>query len=118
MFWSDEEKKEKSVVDLTEEEIDERLKKVIITPESKSEYEKRVKYETRIIEGGGRVKGVLIYKNDEDFKFWISLEKKRKLVEEGIEAIVDANYTFSNSKNYFHEAYFGLPVSRKKGNLV
>ena len=115
--WSQDEYEKKNVAELNEKELDRRLTKIIITPESKSEYEKRVNYETKaVVFGDGIIKGVSFHKTcNSNLKCWVSLEIKKQLVEAGIEAIVDANYSMAfQTTGIPCENYFGLPVARKK----
>lgn len=90
-----------------EEFYDEYLSKVIITPENQESYERRVGYVVEVVDTKNQNKGVIIYDSD----FYIDFELKRILVEGGVEAIVETNY----SKPEYGQRFYGLPVRRKNG---
>ena len=97
-----------------EKEYDRALSQVRFTPESKESYESRMGYSVEVIETGERNRGVIFQENEPGEGFLIGSEElKKRLVEGGIEAIVETN--FSKTTGYASIFYYGLPVARKKG---
>lgn len=91
------------------------LSKVIFTPETIEEYQKRVGCVVEVIDTGEREKMIIFSANQFDF---VGNDKvKKRLVEGGIEAILHANYiTYSSYDRAWDHLYVsGLPVARKKG---
>ena len=101
---------------LSQTDVEKILDQVIITPESKEQYEKRIGYGVEVIEIPGEVnKGVIF--EDPQFtpkRYYCreSLETKKRLAEAGIEAIVGANLSIDSCRIKF---YYGLPVRKKQG---
>lgn len=102
---------------ITKQQYDSFLAKVVITPENKEEYEKRVGYTVDVINTGNNNIGV-VFRSYADGNHTLAndLEKnclklKKNLIEAGIEAIIEANLAFDGYRAFF----YGLPVARKKG---
>lgn len=103
-----------------QEEYKKILLRVILTPETKEQYESRVGYAVEVIETGERNKGVMVWARDDylpEGRLW------KRLAESGIEAIVQAvssRYieTFVGRhtvQDYERFCYYGLPVAKKNG---
>lgn len=100
------------------------LSRVIITPESLESYQRRMGYTVEVIDTGEMNKGVTFLFNKDLVHTdpHTSEQVKKRLVESGIEAVVEANY-FMSSKTIVQEGWgateinsyiYGLPVARKK----
>ncbi len=103
--------------------VSEHMNKVRFFPGSKSEYESMVGYEVEIIDTKDRDIGVYyISQHSERWYAWEEDQRQKKLVEKGIEAIINCHYSnneFSVSyaqgrKESKDEIVYGLPVARKK----
>lgn len=101
LFRNNEEKKE-------EQRLDGILRNVPITPESRTDYEKRVGYSVVPIDTGGRDKGVFIFEDGGNFNSSITV--KKRLVDSGVEALVNAIYC--NRTGYASPRYYALPVRK------
>ncbi|GEM_PF-4461135 len=110
----DKERKNKEFFSRIDQErrYEEILSKVIITPESQDQYERRVGYEVEQIDTGDKNKGVIFSNaiNRTSFTLHDSL-KLECLAKGGIEALIQANLTKYGYTSY----YYGLPVAKKKG---
>jgi|SRR3989344_1763213 len=96
-----------------EQSYDKFLAKVIITPETQEQYEKRVGHAVELIDVVALTNnniGVIFSKSSGLIKHYYDdpVRFKKHLVEAGIEAVVNANFTEGNQ-------FYGLPVARKKG---
>jgi len=123
MFLSKEEieakKKKKAERKALEEKLSKTLGKVKFFPGSIKEYESLVGYEVEIIDTGDREIGVTFGKCQRhgvtDFGCYETLDCQQKLVDEGIEAIVNCKQCVEN-KGVTFSTYrrYGLPVRKKQ----
>ncbi len=89
--------------------------KIEITPESIEEYEKRKGYKVEPVDMGEQNKGLVFeccggsytapFSSDEEIK---------RLIDDGLEALVDANGFQRETDRRYTIAYYGLPVRKKK----
>ena len=99
------------------------LSKVIITPESLESYQSRMGYAVEVIETSEIDKGVIFKKDGSQYLLIGDSSLTRRLVEAGIEALVETNITLETSvygggglvRTNSSQLYYGLPVARKKG---
>lgn len=100
-----------------EQEYDGILAKVKFTPESKEAYQARTGQILRVIDTETTDLGVVFING----KLWGDFKLKQRLVEGGIELLVNTNYSYSNSTTYggsisSKDCYYGLPVAIQKGS--
>ncbi len=115
LFKSKEEKTKEISRKIYEKEFDERLSKVRFFPGSVVEYETFVGYKVRIIDIGIRDIGVLFGRTNEDIEYecYERFDRKKVLVEQGIEALVNCNYTLGGNNMRFYHRLYGLPVRKE-----
>ena len=109
---------EEKLREAQDKELDKELDKVVITPETKDEYEKRVGHKVKVIEIRGRQDvGVHFYKKYKEGSLTClePFDLRKGLVEKNIEAIVNCNYSMSRGPNDFYDEYWGIPVARVNG---
>lgn len=114
-LFKSKEKKEKEEL---EKSYDAALERVIFTPESKSEYEKRVGYAVEVIETEKRNKGILFHAELGEYCLVGGFGLKKRLVEAGIEAIVETNYSHTIIGFEYRHRFYGLPVAKKERRTV
>jgi hypothetical protein len=98
-----------------EKELDAVLGRVKFFPGSQTEYETHVGYQVKIIDTGSRNMGIRFGMTNEDSDYGLhgNFDFKKKLVDEGIEAVINCNYSLGgNNLRYYHRIY-GLPVAKK-----
>ena len=106
--------KERKRVEAEEARSDELLARVRFFPGPLAQYEALVGYEVRIIDTGDRDIGVTFgAKGDKPWRCLVHPERKKKLVESGIEALVECNYSLGGNNLLFYHRMYGLPVAKK-----
>lgn len=99
-----------------ERKLDDALAKVRFFPGSQEEYEAHAGYPVRIIDTGSRNIGVTFgmanIDSDYDYSLKGDFHLKKKLVDEGIEALINCNYSLGDNLVHYHRIY-GLPVAKK-----
>ena len=97
------------VSELEEEIIDKKLERIVIFPGSKIEYEEMVGYPVEIVEyeqdGALHLSSVDRLR----WKFCYDIDSKKGIIEEKVEAIINANYYMNDG--FFYVA--GLPVCKE-----
>ena len=111
---TEEEKKQ----DWEEKKIDKALSKVRFFPGTQEQYETLVGYEVKVIDTNNRDYGVrfrLEYASGTwIFRCFDGLNRRRELVDAGIEAIINCNFSASDRYVGGYTFYrYGLPVRRK-----
>ena len=113
-----EEYREQKEWETKQKEINKKLEKVRLFPESKEEYEKFVGYKVEIIDTGNKNLGVSfhqytiekVYQCDETFK------RKKQLLDNGIEALVNCKKSYDSISCFgggqYTPVYYGLPVKK------
>lgn len=98
-----------------ERKYKEAVRRIIIWPESKSEYQIFKGYEVEVVDTGREDKGVYIRAaNRAEIS---NLELRNHLMYNGVEAIVNAQYWYAEvgkRVDFVGEGYYGLPVRKKK----
>ncbi len=97
--------------DEQEKAYDAALNQIVITPERQENYERRMGYAVEVIDTGEQNKGIILNSYPGSLHLNGNFRLKKRIVEAGIEAIVDTSY----SKTEFYDFFYGLPVARKKG---
>lgn len=94
---------------------------IAIFPGSVAEYQAfRGGYEVEIIDTGRRDKGIFLVAEQDNFKLHFrekEWELRNHVVDNGIEAIVNAHYWYIRAGETGHlvnSGYYGLPVRKKK----
>lgn len=86
-----------------------------ITPESIAEYEKRKRYPVEVIDTGKQNKGLVAECRVGRYAFPFEEGKEvKRLFDDGLEALVDANVFQRETHDQYIIAYYGLPVRKKK----
>jgi hypothetical protein len=98
----------KSPQQVEEEKLDGVLRRVIITPETMEQYSARVGYAVKMVDTGCRDKGIFVEEVSGDLG--ATLGTKKRLVDGGVEAIVNAHYC--NAAYCSTPGHYGLPVRR------
>jgi hypothetical protein len=99
-----------------EAELDAKLKSVRFFPGSKEEYELLCGYSVVIIDTHLRDMGVLFGKvnNESDYELYGSFDLKKMLIEQGIEAIINCNYSLGGNNLVSYHRKYGLPITKAK----
>lgn len=101
-------KNERKQIKIEEENLDRELAKVRFFSGSLLEYESFVGYKVKIIDTGWRDIGVMFRRiGKEGYECIEGFFRKKKLVEQGIEAVVNCNYS------PFSYVIYGLPVRKE-----
>lgn len=98
-----------------EQELDAALAEVRFFPGSQTEYEAHVGYQVKIIDTGRRNLGVIFGMTNEDFDYHLfdGFNFKKKLVDEGIEAVINCNYSLGGNNIRLYHRRYGLPVAKR-----
>jgi len=108
------------------EMLDEQLSSIVIFPGSLSQYESFVGHNVGVIDTGDKNKGIIVASGKDGVgkytPYYVEspnrtpgqdIVLKRHLVEQGVEAIVGANYTLGGNSRYWCRSFYGLPVAKK-----
>ncbi len=106
-----------------ERQITEALRKIVVFPGDKKEFEDFIGYKTAWVDMGGQIKGLLVYAGV-DYNDHEGYEKynpfvmydiafQRKILESGVVGLVDSNFTNTRNMSTGDDIYFGAPVKRK-----
>lgn len=107
-------KEEKKAREAEETRLNEQLARVRFFPGSQAEYEAHVGYQVRVIDTGRKNMGVKFGATDEkDYECFGDFNLKKHLVEQGIEAIVNCNYSLGGNNFVSYHRMYGLPVAKK-----
>ena len=102
--------------------VREKLSQVNFFPGSIKEYENHVGHKVRIIDTGHRDMGVIFEYEDAlntlhpkktDWNSKEEIRRNKQLVEQGIEAIVNAQSSMAKDHDVSHYRRYGLPVAKK-----
>lgn len=108
-----EEKNKEKLFREEREYIENKLSKVRFFPGTQSEYELFVGYPVKIIGTENRNIGVIFSKmKDSSWECNLNFKCKKTLVENGIEAIVNCNYSLGGNDLVFYKLIYGLPVAK------